>query len=166
MAERNYLLTQETALYKLQRMALEIAEQLTDTDDQLYLVGVMEKGMVIAREIADLLKEHYHGHIGLLSLSMNKSNPGDVSLSSQVDFNNSHIILIDDVANSGKTLLYGLKPLLDYHPRKIQTLVLVERMHKQFPVKPDFVGISVATTLQNNICVTVKGGKIAGAYLE
>jgi len=74
-------------------------------------------------------------------------------------------VLIDDVANSGKTLLYALKPLLEFYPRTIQTLVLVERMYKLYPVKPDYVGISVATTPENHIEVEVVDGQITGAYV-
>jgi pyrimidine operon attenuation protein/uracil phosphoribosyltransferase len=83
-----------------------------------------------------------------------------------MDFTNKVIILVDDVANSGKTLLYALKPFLAFHPKKIQMLVLVERSHNSFPVHPDYVGLSVSTTLQEHIYVEVEEGKIAGTYLQ
>jgi pyrimidine operon attenuation protein/uracil phosphoribosyltransferase len=76
------------------------------------------------------------------------------------------IILIDDVASSGKTMLYALKPFLEMQPKKIETLVLVERTHKTFPVKVDYVGLSVATTLQEHIYVEVTEGEITGAYMD
>ncbi|MFX8624421.1 phosphoribosyltransferase family protein, partial [Acinetobacter baumannii] len=82
------------------------------------------------------------------------------------DFNDKNVLIVDDVANSGKTLLYALKPLLSFHPKRIQTLVLVERMHKLFPVKPDYVGLSVATTLQDMIIVEVANNEINGAYIN
>ncbi len=82
------------------------------------------------------------------------------------DFTNKVIIVVDDVSNSGKTLLYALKPFLDFSPKKIQTLVLVERSHTSFPVRPDYVGLSIATTLQEHIYVEVHGEKITGAYLQ
>ena len=81
------------------------------------------------------------------------------------DVKPGNIILIDDVTNSGKTLLYALKPLLDAHPKTIQTLVLVERMHKLFPVKPDFVGLSISTTVEEHIQVETINGEIIGAYV-
>jgi pyrimidine operon attenuation protein/uracil phosphoribosyltransferase len=74
-------------------------------------------------------------------------------------------VVIDDVANSGKTLLYALKPLLEAHPKSIQTMVLVERMHKLFPVKPDYVGLSLSTTKENHIQVEVMGGELTGAFV-
>jgi pyrimidine operon attenuation protein / uracil phosphoribosyltransferase len=70
------------------------------------------------------------------------------------------------VANSGKTLLYSMKPFLEFHPKKIQALVLVERRHNAFPVKPDYVGLSIATTLQEHIYVEIEGERVKGAWLE
>jgi pyrimidine operon attenuation protein/uracil phosphoribosyltransferase len=102
----------------------------------------------------------------LITITLDKKEPTDVSLSRSIDFNGKVIILIDDVSNSGKTLLYALKPFIISHPKKIQTLVLVERTHTSFPVRPDYVGLSIATTLQEHIFVEVKGDKIEGAYLK
>jgi len=102
----------------------------------------------------------------LITITLDKKNPSDIQLSSTPDFNDKVIIVIDDVANSGKTLLYALKPFLAYHPRKIQALVLVERSHNSFPVHPDYSGISIATTLQEHIFVEVEGDDVVGAYLE
>ncbi len=89
-----------------------------------------------------------------------------VSLSKKMDFDDKVIIVIDDVANSGRTLLYALKPFLEFHPKKIQTLVLVERSHNSFPVRPDYVGLSISTTLQEHIIVEVDKEKVLGAYLK
>ena len=75
------------------------------------------------------------------------------------------IVLIDDVANSGRTMLYALKPFLQYLPKKIQTAVLVDRRHKSFPLSVDFVGYSLSTTLQDMVMVDVEGSSIKSAYL-
>ena len=79
--------------------------------------------------------------------------------------NGINIVVIDDVANSGRTLLYALKPLLEAHPKSIQTMVLVERMHKLFPVKPDYVGLSLSTTKENHIQVEVLNDELIGAFV-
>ncbi len=92
--------------------------------------------------------------------------PDVIAVSPEYDMNDKVVIIVDDVVNSGKTLLYALKPFLSFHPKKIQTLVLVERTHKMFPVTSDYVGLSLATTLQENIVVEVDGNEIAGAYME
>ena len=96
---------------------------------------------------------------------MDKTQPTSIVLSEKIDFNHLHVVIADDVTNSGRTLLYALKPLLDFHPKSIQTLVLVERMHKLFPVNPDYVGLSVASTMQEHIQVEVENGEVLGAYV-
>ena len=72
---------------------------------------------------------------------------------------------IRDSANCGRTMLYALKPLLDQHPASIQTMALVERTHKLFPVAVDYIGLSVSTTHDQMIQVKVEQGEVAGASL-
>jgi len=165
MSERKYVLTASAAQQKLKRMSLEIAESLSGQTGELYLLGIQQSGMIIAEEMAKLLGGVLNKKIRTIAVQLNKQMPTDVVLSEQVDLNGANIVLIDDVTNSGKTLLYALKPLLEAHPRSIQTLVLVERMHKQFPVKPDFVGLSIATTQEEHIQVETAGGSILGAFV-
>ncbi|MDE3253739.1 MAG: phosphoribosyltransferase [Bacteroidota bacterium] len=165
MAERNYLLNREAAEQKLHRMALELAEQLAGHKSLVVLIGIRNSGTVIAEKIATLLRKYVANEVKVISVTMDKSHPTDVTLSESIDLNHTHVVITDDVTNSGKTLLYALKPLLSYYPKSIQTLVLVERMHKQFPVNPDYVGLSVATTLQDHIQVEVVNGEVLGAYI-
>ncbi|MES2005306.1 MAG: phosphoribosyltransferase family protein [Bacteroidota bacterium] len=166
MAAKNYILNREGAEQKLHRMALELAEYLSGNTEQVVLIGIRNSGTVIAAKTATLLKNHIPNTVKVISVSMDKSYPVTVELSEQIDLNNLHVIIVDDVTNSGRTLLYALKPLLEFHPKTIQTLVLVERMHKLFPVNPDYVGLSVATTLQEHIQVEVENGVVVGAYVE
>jgi pyrimidine operon attenuation protein / uracil phosphoribosyltransferase len=163
--ERNYILTQEASSRKMLRMAYEILENNYD-EDELILAGIRESGSVIARNIQELLKGIKNVSTELIMITLDKKFPEEVVLNKSLSFENKVVILIDDVSNSGKTLLYALKPFLLSHPRKIQTLVLVERTHKAFPVKPDYVGLSVATTLQEHIYVEVQGDQVKGAWLE
>ena len=165
MAEKNYLLSREGAAQKLQRMALELAEYLSGDDEPVVLIGVRNSGTVIAEKMAALLGNYIGNSITVLSVTMDKTHPVAVELSRQIDLTDKHDIIADDVTNSGRTLLYALKPLLNFHPRSIQTLVMVERMHKLFPVKPDYVGLSVATTLQDHIQVEVENGEVLGAFI-
>ena len=165
MPEKKYILTAIEAKQKLRRMSLEIAESLSGLEAPLFLIGVQNSGMVIANELGVLLRPYLSKSVKILSVSLNKQLPDKVELSELVDLNGANIILIDDVTNSGKTLLYALKPLLDAHPKTIQTLVMVERMHKLFPVKPDFVGLSISTTVEEHIQVETINGEITGAYV-
>ena len=164
---KNYILTQQVAEKKLRRMAYEILEHNAG-ESHLILAGIEQNGSVIARYIQRLLHEITDGklNIRLISISLDKRKPREVTLSESLSFDDQVIIVIDDVASSGKTLLYAMKPFLNAHPRKIESMVLVGRTHKAFPVHPDYTGLSLSTTLQEHIYVEVEGETVTGAYLE
>lgn len=166
-AMKNYILTQQVAEKKLRRMAYEILENNAG-EQQLILAGIRESGSVIARAIQQQLQEIAGDLLKtrLISISLDKKNPGPVTLSESLSFDDQVIIVIDDVANSGRTLLYAMKPFLEFRPRKIESLVLVERSHKAFPVQADYTGLSLSTTLQEHIYVEVEGDEVRGAWLE
>jgi pyrimidine operon attenuation protein / uracil phosphoribosyltransferase len=164
---KKYILTQEVAEKKLRRMAYQILENNSGEHD-LILAGIRESGSVIARNIQRILQD-ISGNtlsIALISISLDKKHPEEVTLSETLPFDDQVIIVIDDVANSGKTLLYAMKPFLAFHPRKIESLVLVERTHKAFPVQADYTGLSLSTTLQEHIYVETEGDRVIGAWLE
>jgi pyrimidine operon attenuation protein / uracil phosphoribosyltransferase len=135
-------------------------------EQELVLIGIKENGIVIARKIAAHLAEVFSGSIRLLELSLDKKQPSAVHISEAMDFNGKNILLIDDVANSGRTMLYAIRPLLEFHPQKIQTLALVERTHKTFPVEVDYTGLSVSTTPDQHIYVEVEGDEVGGTWIE
>lgn len=164
MGEKKYILSKAVAEKKLLRMAYEILER-NPGEANIILAGIKENGVVIAKKIAFLLKGLMQSQISVHEVGLDKKKPMEITIQPEIDFNDKIVILVDDVANSGRTLLYALKPLLQFHPKKIQTLVLVERMHKAFPISSDYVGLSVGTTLQEHIVVEVEGEEISGAYL-
>ncbi|MBR2647800.1 MAG: phosphoribosyltransferase [Sediminibacterium sp.] len=159
------ILNASEAYSKLERMVLELAENLSGNQAPIILIGVRNSGTVIAQKAAELLKKYVPNTISVSSVLLDKNLPKEVVLADALDLNDVNIVLIDDVINSGRTLLYALKPLLDFMPRTIQTFVLVERMHKLFPVKPDYVGLSVATTPEDHIKVETTNGNITGAVV-
>lgn len=164
-ADKKYILSREVAEKKLRRMAYEILENNTE-EKEIILAGIKENGSVVAKTIQKMLAEISDLTTELIEISLDKKNPKEVSLSKVIDINGKVIVVIDDVSNRGRTLLYALKPFLNFHPKKIETLVLVERTHTGFPVRPDYVGLSVATTIQEHIYVEVEGEKVTGAYLQ
>src|SRR6266542_1061135 len=134
MPDKKYIIDKEVAGKKMQRMAYEILENNID-EDEIVVAGIRENGTVVAKYIQKIFSEISSIKTKLISISLDKRQPKEVSLSEKLDFNNRVIIVIDDVASSGKTMLYAMKPFLQYHPKKIQTLALVERTHKSFPVQ-------------------------------
>lgn len=164
METKNVILTQDVIEKKITRIAYEIYEHNSD-EQEIILAGIWDRGSVLAGKIADILRQISPLQIKQIELKLDKTNPSDVVLSETMDFNGRVVVLVDDVANSGKTMLYALKPLLQFMPKKIQTVVLVDRKHKSFPLSVDFVGYSLATTLQDMVMVDVEGEEIKSAYL-
>ena len=162
---KKQILTEEVALKKLKRIALEVAER-NFNEKELLLIGIKENGIVIAQIISKLMKAVFTGSITVVALSMNKKKPTTITIEKDIDVDGKTILLIDDVANSGRTMLYALKPLLEKHPKKIQTLALVERTHKNFPVDLNYVGLSISTTLNEHITIEVGKDKVMGAWME
>jgi pyrimidine operon attenuation protein/uracil phosphoribosyltransferase len=161
---RSAILDEESIRRKMKRMALQVAEQ-NEGEKHLVLAGVVGNGVAVARCMAEELKKISSVRVDVVTIELNKRNPADVWLQPQIAVENQIVIIADDVANTGKTLFYALKPFLHSSPKKIQTLALVERSHKLFPIQTDYTGLSIATTLQEHIAVETDGDKLVGAWL-
>jgi len=164
MPNRKYILDAEVAAKKLQRMAYEILENNMD-EQRIVLAGIPENGSVIAKNIQHTLSKISALKTELITISLDKRHPKKITLSKKLDWDNQVVIIVDDVVSSGKTLLYSIKPFLDFQPKTIHTLLLVERSYKNFSVMPDYVGLSISTTLQEHIFVEVRDDEVTGAYL-
>jgi pyrimidine operon attenuation protein/uracil phosphoribosyltransferase len=161
---RNCVLDKEAINRKMKRMALEIAEQNNEAS-HLLIAGITGNGEIVAKCLVEELSALSTIKTSLIKVMLNKKQLMDAVLEPETDVSNKTVILVDDVANTGKTMLYALKAFLSAHPAKIQTLVLVERSHKLFPVQTDYAGLSLATTLQEHIAVETEGDTITGAWL-
>lgn len=163
--QTNCILTADVIKRKLRRMALEIAERNAG-EVHVILAGIAGNGAIVAQHIWQELSTIMAADIPLITININKKQPLEVAIKEDINFDNKIIILADDVANSGRTMLYALKPFLNFKPKSIQTLILVERSHKLFPIQSDYVGLSLATTLQEHITVETEGDTITGAWLH
>lgn len=161
---KNCVLDKNAIRRKMKRMALEIAERNIE-ETELVIAGIAGNGEIVARAILEELNSIAPFRSQLITIELNKKDPLQVSLQPQVDPEDKTIIIVDDVANTGKTMLYALKPFLDAHPKKIQTMVLVERSHKLFPIQTDYTGLSISTTLQEHIYVEANEGELLAAFL-
>lgn len=159
------ILDKETIMRKLRRMAYEIYEQNAE-EKKLIFAGILDRGMTVALHLAEMLQKISPLQVSLLQIELDRNNPLNARLTEDIDLNGKAIIVIDDVANSGRTLFYGIKPMLTFLPKKIQTAVLIDRMHKSFPISVDYMGYSLSTTLQENILVEIEDKEIRGAYLK
>ncbi len=104
----------------------------------------------------------------LIEITINKEDPltAEIKISlTDKELKNKVIVLVDDVLNSGKTLIFGAKPFLVAPVKRLTTAVLVDRGHNRFPIKADLVGLSLSTTLQEHITVDLKKGNEA-VYLS
>ena len=145
------VLDQDQILRICNRFAFQILENAIDSD-VIHIIGIKEKGFDIAKIVEKELKSITKKNISLSSIKIDKKNPKDSVLSdSNLNKNVDTIFLIDDVLNTGKTLIYSLSFLLKFNFKSIKTLVLIDRNHKQFPVKVDYKGISLSTNINDNI---------------
>src|SRR6478672_10968152 len=158
------ILGREGVQRKLRRMAFQIAENNAG-EAALVIAGIEGNGILLAQKLMEELQPIIQMPMQFVSIQLDKKQPLRVTVSEAQDWNGKVIIVVDDVSNTGKTLLYALKPFLEYLPKKIQTLVLVERSHKLFSIQPDYVGLSVTTTLQEHISVVTNNNAIEGAWL-
>lgn len=159
------ILNQEQIALKLERMAWQIWELLS-SEQSVTLLGVEKGGVPLAQALAKLLRKISTLEVKVLPLQLNKKEPLSAITAIDENLNGRPVVLVDDVANSGRTLLYALKPVLDYLPSRILIAVLIERKHKAYPIVPDIVGHSIATTLHEHIVVDTTDNFISGAYLQ
>ncbi len=148
------------------RIAWQIFEEHYQ-DKKIFLVGIAPKGVKFAKMILHVLSTISDRQIDFIELELDKVNPTHSIkiIPEQYDINSHPIILIDDVLNSGKTMIYAVGYFLKDSPSKIKTVVLVNRSHGEFPVKVDFKGISLSTTSQEHIEVIFEGEN-SGVYLK
>jgi pyrimidine operon attenuation protein/uracil phosphoribosyltransferase len=163
--ERKYILSADKALMKLRRMAYEVIER-NSSEKQLILAGIKGNGFAIAQMLKSILNDISSFKVDLLMVDIDKQNPLVCRLENDSELKDKVVVVIDDVVNSGKTLIYSLIPLLNSSPKRIETLTLVERSYKTHPIHVDYVGVSLATTLHDHIFVEIEDGKLGGAYLQ
>ena len=145
--------------HKTRRIAYQIYESNV-SEEEVILAGIADNGYKFAERLSLILSEIAPFKTTLCKVTMDKKNPlGTVKTSIDASlYENKSVILIDDVLNSGTTLVYGVKHFLDVPLKQFKTAVLVNRNHKKFPVKADYKGISLSTSLNESVKVTFRKG--------
>ena len=151
---------------KIDRLAFQIHEN-TYNEKEIIIAGIAGNGFKLAELLAQRLVNLSDVKVTLVSVKVNKRDPLAVDASvaiEKADVEDRVVILVDDVLNSGKTLIYGIRHFLQVRLKALRTVALVDRDHKRFPVKADYVGLVLSTTLQEH--VRVEFGDEMAVYLE
>lgn len=161
------ILNHQQIQQKINRMAYQIFEN-NFAESDIVLAGIEQRGFILAQRIEAALKKFSSQNIILLSVEVEKDAPYQKNQAPIIVadlIKDKVVIVVDDVLNSGKTLIYGVNRFLHAPVKKISTLVLVDRNHKSFPVNADYVGLSLATTFKQHIKVVFSESGDA-AYLQ
>tara|TARA_B110000908_G_scaffold85743_1_gene102469 strand:+ start:1045 stop:1545 length:501 start_codon:yes stop_codon:yes gene_type:complete len=166
MKEKTQILDKIQLQQKVNRLAWQIYEQ-NYSEKEIIVVGIEKRGVELSKRISDVISTISDIKVINSTVKLDKENPfsSDIVISLEVDaIENKVVVLVDDVLNSGKTLIYTAKEFLSVPLKKLSTLVLVNRNHNRYPVKADYEGMSLSTTLQEHINVVF--GKEEGVYLS
>jgi pyrimidine operon attenuation protein/uracil phosphoribosyltransferase len=168
MASKETLILDDKQItQKINRIAYQIYEG-NPAEKNIIIAGIMPNGFALAKRVAKALETISPIKTQLLELNIDKDNP--YKQKTEVDFKgidlkNSVVVLVDDVLNSGKTLIYGAKCFLTEPIKVLRTAVLVDRNHSRYPIKADFVGLSLSTTLQEHVSVEIGNKGKEAVYL-
>ena len=151
---QNIILNHQEIEHKIRRIAFQILETFVD-DGEIVLAGIADNGFVLAQKINLVLVEISSIEVTLCKVKIEKQNPLypiTTTIPKEI-YSNKSIVLVDDVLNSGTTLIYCVKHFLEVPIKKFKTVVLVDRNHKRFPVTADFKGISLSTSSKEHVHV-------------
>ncbi len=153
------ILDHKAIAHKTRRIAYQIYESNAN-EKEIVLAGIASNGYKFALRLEQVLQEIAPFSITLCKVDMDKEHPlGTIQTSlSPEEYQEKSIVLIDDVLNSGTTLVYGVQHFLQVPLKRFKTAVLVNRNHKKYPVKADFKGISLSTSLNESVKVTFRKG--------
>ena len=157
------ILGAEAIAHKVQRLAWDLYDRHSKAE-QLYVVGIQGNGYWLAQQLVGKLHTISDIKIELMELALDKSDPKPADMQIDLPYS-AHVALVDDVLNSGRTLLWAVIKLMEFHPQQLSTTVLVDRSHKRYPVKADIKGLSLSTTLQETVKLNVENGTAVNVCL-
>lgn len=165
MKEKSRIMDEYMIARAIRRMAHEILEQNKGLDN-LYLVGIRSRGVPLARRLSEYLNEieHVEVPVGILDITLYRDDLTTIShqpmiKGSEIDFEieGRNVILVDDVLYTGRTVRAAIDAVLDFgRPHRIQLCVLIDRGHRELPIKANYVGKNVPTSVKEIIKVSLK----------
>lgn len=152
--KKNIILDNQEIEHKIKRIAYQIYETFVD-EKVIVIAGISQNGFVFAQKISQTLENISSIKVMLCEVKIDKLNPNSAISTSLApnEYKDKGLVLVDDILNSGTTLVYGVKHFLDVPLKKFKTAVLVDRNHKKYPVKADFKGISLSTSILEHVQV-------------
>ncbi len=159
--DKKKILDYQSIKKKIRRISLQILESNIDRDE-IIIAGIDLNGFIIAKKISQEISKISEINIKLCKVKIDKKNPlNDISTSLNFeDYQNKSLVVIDDVLNSGATLMYSVKYFLNTKIKSLKTAVLVDRNHKKYPIKVDYKGLSLSTSIQSKVEVVIDEKKI------
>ncbi|MGO3183511.1 MAG: phosphoribosyltransferase family protein [Aequorivita sp.] len=154
------ILDKKQIAHKIKRIAYQIYETNVE-EKEVVIAGIMNNGFLLAKKIKVELEKISPIKVLLCEVVIDKKNPikGISTSLEQDEYKNKSLLLVDDVLHSGTTLIYGVKHFLEVPLKQFKTAVLVDRNHKKYPIKADFKGISLSTSLNENVSVIFEKNK-------
>jgi pyrimidine operon attenuation protein/uracil phosphoribosyltransferase len=165
MAEERVVMDAQAIERALTRVAHEVLERNKGTDG-LALVGIRSRGVHLAQRLQELIHaiEHVQVPTGIIDITLYRD---DLSRSRQqpevkgthISFavDDKHVVLVDDVLFTGRTIRAALDALMDFgRPRSVQLVVLVDRGHRELPIRADYVGKNMPTAVNESVQVRLK----------
>lgn len=162
---KEVVLNKEQIALKTERIAFEILEN-TFEETKIYIGGVDGNGYLFAERIVEELSKNTDQEIRLFKIEINKDAPLEKEINFSIpqdELNDQSVVLVDDVINSGRTMIYAVRTLLGNKLKQLKVATLVNRTHRRYPVQADFVGMNISTTIMDKIIVEL--GKEDAAYL-
>lgn len=161
----NIILNNTQIEQKIRRIAYQIYES-NSNEKEVVIAGIADNGYTFAKKIAEYIGNISTLKVCLCKVVIDKRNPLNKITTSLTpsQYKNKPLVLVDDVLNSGTTLIYGIKHFLNVPLKRFKTAVLVNRNHKKYPVKADFKGISLSTSIKEHVVVEFNENE-TNAYL-
>jgi len=162
---KNIILDYQDVENKIKRISLEILEDNID-EKKLILFGVSKNGKIIAKKIITSIKKHSEIDFELIGVEIVSNSKDSLKFDKSFKLNNRSLIIVSDVSQSARTLQLIISSLMSQDPIKINTAVIINRDHSLFPVKINYSGLNLSTSVNEHVDVRVNKDEEFTVYLN
>ena len=159
---QNLILNNSDVENKIQRIGLQVLEDNIDSS-KIVLFGISNNGKLIAEKIINHISKISKIDTDLVNINFNQQS---IIYDKKFNINNESVLIVSDVSHSGKTIQLVVSNLMDHNPLKIKTSVIINRDHSLFPIKIDFSGLSLSTSVNEHVDVLIDDNARFSVYLS